>query len=480
MSNSYLSDYLEKRAKASNAERMLLTEDGLSIAVTAGLGYAYFNELNEKELLSSWEAEFGDSFNQKMNAFTERRFSDLREYENLFTEPNPDAILESYGHLTDSAIAHNLARALRNDDVRAKWEFEQFFALEGGEGAKRVLDYYSYEDGVSAYETYSREQFNELLETGRVSEELEILHGHHINDVSGNAFRLDRIEELFHVNNIRLMTRGAHHEDPGLDEGGLWQNGTSGDSNEVLSIVEEIIDAQKIISGEKIVRFDAKTGISVGLAVGTISAFLEMRKFKNDPRPWKKKALLISVSTFVKGFEAGTLALIALKTRTAIASLSETESFQSAVEAANQILTEAFPGGLISTMDADSLASAAAFSVSIAELRIIRAGIVAVGQWRQSNFRYAFRQMSKDSVIIITEESVFLGSAVLFNMFYEAGEDAFVADPTGGFIIVVRLGWSLGKKGYQYNANKKTMSVCRQKKMDGLYETALASMVDIG
>lgn len=473
---SSISSYLEKRAYASNSERMLLTEDGLTIATTAGLGFAHFNELNEKELFESWETEFSDKFNQKMNEFANRRISSLEEYENLLQGNN----ISSYADLKDSDETQNLLRNLRNDDVRSRWDLEQFFAEEGNEGARRVLGYYSYEDGNSAYNVYSDEQFNQLVETGKVGVEMETLQGHHIKDVSSHALEMEQLKTLFHVDNIRLMTRTAHQQDPDYGHGGSWQNQTTGEGAEVNTRFDGIIDENKSITGENIAKFDIQIGFGVGIVVGSVSAFLEIRKLKDDPRPWKRKALLISTSAFVRGFEAGTLALLALKTRTAISSLGESDMIQSNVEAANQVLTEAFPGDLTSTLDAETLATVAGFSASIAELRIIRSGITAVGQWRQSNFKVAFRQFGKDSMVIIAEESVFLGSALLINMLYEAGEDAIIPDPTGGFIIAARVGWSLGKKGYQYKVNKETMEICKQKRLDGLYETAIVSLLYLG
>ncbi len=40
---------MERRAHAANAERVLYSEDGLSIAATAGLGLSHFNEIREMD-----------------------------------------------------------------------------------------------------------------------------------------------------------------------------------------------------------------------------------------------------------------------------------------------------------------------------------------------------------------------------------------------------------------------------------------------
>ena len=468
--------YLERRAEASNYERLLLSEDYLAIAATGGLGLSHFNAIKENDLFSSWEADFSKKFNQKMDEFTERRFSDLVEYKGLLDEYD----ISTNDKLQEVEEASNMVRSIRSNDVNARWDFEHFFATEGNEGAKRVLGYYSYEDGESAYNTYTDEQFNKLIETGIVAVEGESLQGHHINDVSSNTLDLENLEALFHVNNIRLMTRTAHHQDPEYGHGGSWQNSTEGRASEVVDKKQGIVDANKDIRDENISTYDYQTGLGIGFLISVISAVLETRKLKNDPRPWKKKSLLVATSSLVRGFEAGTLALLALKTRTAISSLGESEVINSNVEIANTFLTQAFPGNLASTLDAQNIASVAGFSTSIAELRIIRSGIVAIAQWRKSDYKIAFNQFGKDSSVIITEESAFFGTALLFDMLYQAGEDSIIPDPTGGFIIAARLSWSVGKKGYEHHENMKTMEICKQKRLDGIYETAIVSLVYLG
>lgn len=471
-----IENYLEKRAHASNLERAYLSEDRLSITATAGLGLSHFKAIKENDLFNEWETDFSQKFNQKMDEFTERRFSDLEEYKSLLQENN----INSFDDLKESGEVKSFAKKLHDNDVDSRWDFEQFFATDGNEGAKRVLGFHDYENGVSSYKLFTEEQFNQLQETGRVAVDEVTLQGHHIIDFSSNATVLDKIETLFHVNNIRLMSSTAHHQDPDLGHGGSWQNPTEGKASEVVDKKESIVDANKDITDENIAKFDYQLGVGIGIFISTITAILEIRKLKNDPRPWKQKSFLVATSSLVRGFEAGTLALLALKTRTAISSLGESEIFHSNVDIANTFLTQAFPGDLTATLDAQNIASVAGISTSIAELRIIRSGIVAIVQWRQSDFKTAFNQFGKDSSVIVVEESAFFGAALLFDMLYQAGEDAIIPDPTGGFIIATRLAWSAGKKGYQYRKNKKTMEICKQRRFDGLYETAIVSLVYLG
>ena len=403
-----IESYLEKRAHASNSERVLFSEDGLTIAATAGLGlshinaYSKFSKFNsfktiETEKYEIWKEEFSENFRSKMDEFEGLRFQQNNEFLEIYDK--------YYGEITEGL--KNISRRLGNDDNRRRWMFEQFFAKEGGEGAERVLGYHSFKDKESVYKNYSPEQLEELKETGKVSVNGETLEVHHINS---KALLLEDPEMFFvihHVNNGRIMTgRGqkvnnAHHDDPNLGHGGSYKNLTRGEATEVhdrkTKIVEENkndldenISSQKELIDEKISSFNLQTGIGVGLIVGLISTVLEIRKLKNDPRPWKKKSLLVATSSLVKGFEAGTLALLALKTRTTIASLGESETLESNLEIANNFLTQTFPGDLTATLDAENIATFAGFSTSIAELRIIRSGIVAIAQWRQSDFKTAF------------------------------------------------------------------------------------------
>lgn len=276
------------------------------------------------------------------------------------------------------------------------------------------------------------------------------------------------------------MTHRAHLYDPTYGHDGAWRNPTYGNANEIDSRYKAIIDNNVEITDEKIAVYNLHTGIGVATTVGLITTIIETNKLKNDPRPWKKKALLISTSSMVRGLEAGTLALLALKTRTAISSLGRNEQLQSTIEYANNILTDVFPGDISTTFDAESLATYAGFSISIAELRIIRSGIAAIAQWRHSDLNTAYNQFGKESMVIIAEESVFFSMAFLINMLYEAGEYAVLPDVTGGWIIGARIFWSVFKKGYQYRENKETMEACKKKRLDGLYETAISSLVYLG
>jgi len=495
---STISSYLERRAHAKNSEHILFTEDGLTIAATAGLGLSHFNAYQEYEKFKSiknvelegyqeWESGFKEKFQQRMDLFEEKRFEDHEVFEEL--------LADSGGEKTEEL--DKFVRNLGRSDKRERWAFEKFFAEEGGESAEKVLGYWQYKNGNRSYVNYTDQQFNQLKDTGKVTLEGETLEIHRINNQSRILNEPELFNTIQHPNNGRIMTgqghknNNAHRDDPALGHGGNTRNPTSGEAVEVDSRKDKILEmesekvenrvsAYKENTEDQISSFNLNTGIGVGIVVGSITSAIEIYKLKNDPRPWKKKALLVTTSSLIRGLEAGTLALIALKTRTVISSFGENEGFQSNIEYVNNMLTNALPGDISSSLDAGNLATYAGFSASIAELRIIRSGIVAIVLWRKSDFRIASNQFGKELMVIIPEESVFFGTAFMIDMLYQAGEDALIPDPTGGFIIAARVGWSVGKKGYQYNENKKTMKICKQKRMDGLYETAITSLVYFG
>ncbi len=61
-------------------------------------------------------------------------------------------------------------------------------------------------------------------------------------------------------------------------------------------------------------------------------------------------------------------------------------------------------------------------------------------------------------------------------MLIDAGSDALIPDPTG-IIIALRTTYSIGKVAYKYNENIETKIKCETIRMDGLYETVIASFI---
>lgn len=470
-----ISTYLERRAYANNAERVLFSEDGLSIAVTAGLGASHYNELREMKLYHDWEDEFSNQFGIRMTEFEERRFEQLEEYKNL--------IDHQYVSLPEDTSDVNeldaMSRYFRYDDINTRWDFEQFFAMEGNEGARRVLGYHSYEEGKSVYQIYSEDEFQQLTDKGRVAGDGATLEGHHIMDVRSHTFDTELLDQLYHTDNIRLMTREAHLRDPNYGHGGNWSNTTTGEAREVIDRYDEISKLNRDIVDENLAWFDLQMSAGIGVMVGTVSAAIELIKLRKDPRPWKKRVMLISAASLVRGFEAGTLALVALKIRTAISSKGESEVIESVVEYANNVLTAAIPGGFDTALDVGNLSMYTGFSISIASLRIIRSGITAIAIWRQSSVKVAKRHFRSDTRVILTEESVFWGGALLLDVMIDAAGNTVVPDPTL-LLITCRLFWSVLKKYNQNKDEQMTLKICKKKKLDALYESCITALVYLG
>ncbi|OLS33742.1 hypothetical protein [Bacillus sp. MRMR6] len=478
--------YLNRRANVKGMERLLFTEDWLTVSTSIGLGVSSYRDFDEQERYREWKEEFSESYQQKLDDFNQKRFEQLEEYKGLLEEND----ITSHVELKEASDVLDFAKKLHDNDILQRWRFEKFFAEEGNEGAKQVLGYCDYIDGESIHNLYSNEQFKELLERGKVTVDDSPLQGHHINDFSSNSTVQENIITLFHGNNIKLMTRSAHLNDPEHGhgnkngEGGSWKNETKGEANEIDQRFNNIVDANKEITAEDIASFHINTGVGIGLLFGTVTSILEYRKLKNDPRPWKKKALLISMSSIVKGVEAGTLTLLALKTRLSVSSIGDSELLITRVDDANGVLNGLFGGDGV-PLEPESIAEFVGFGVSIAEIRIIRSAIVALVQWKHSDFKTAKNQFGKESFGIMAEEAVFLvtvmtAHTLIKSLAYEAGQDAIIPDPTGGFIVVTRVSWSIFKKSYQYINDRKTMDSCKQKRLDGLYETAIASLTYMG
>lgn len=472
-----ISDYLERRSNARVSERLLFSEDGLTLATSVGLALSSQTISEGIGEFKDWESDFASKFNDSMSKFLDRRLNDFNNYQ-----------MQDYdAGLIEDEDAIKYFNNIRNNDVEFRWEMETFFAREGGEGAKQVLGYNDYINGESVYVLYSEEQLAQIREGAeKIIVDGKTIIGHHITSVSAKLSSVadnlskDEFLSVFNGNNIKLMTHGAHLYDSKHGHGGAWQNPTSGDASELDIRKEKIVGENLNITEEKIAVVNLHTGVGIAVAVGLITSIIETAKLKDDPRPWKKKASIVLVSSITRGLEAGILSLLALKTRSEILMLGTKDETRIAVEYVNSVFSEALPGDFSANLDVDSLLTYGGFSVSIAELRIIRSAISAIALWKNSNSEIACKQFGSELKVIIAEEAVFFSIAFVLDALVEIGTDVAMPDPTGGWIIGIRAFWSVSKKGYHIYKNKETQENCKKVRLDGLYEVAITSLVYFG
>ncbi len=242
-----------------------------------------------------------------------------------------------------------------------------------------------------------------------------------------------------------------------------------------LTVITETLRSDNINARQDFEQFIAEKGNK-----GTISAVIEMNKLKDEPRPWKKRAKLISMTSLVRGYEAGSLALVALNIRTVISSVWEREMLQSPVEYANNVLSEVIPGDIDSMLDAGNLALYTGISTSIASFRVIRSGMVSIALWRKSNLKIAIQQFGRDSRVIIMDEWAFSKRAFFLDILIETGKDAIFPKPKIGILTAAKISWSVSKKARQYYAEKKAIEECKKMRLDGLYVSSISELDVLG
>ena len=474
---SKISEYLERRSRASGFERALFTEDVTTLTSSIGLGSSNYYYAEKMESFFEWKGEFTKGYNSLLTDFKAKSLPKIDEIRKLI----------SNGELEEAKkINSNFLRSLDNN---YRWKFEQFFAIEGGEGAQAVLGYWGYEDGTSKFIRYTEEQIRELKETGKISIDGNPPEIHHINPVARGIEEPQRLGEIHHPDNGRIITGrrqvdNAHFYDPIKGHGGSYSNPTSGPSNEVSdrknSILTHNRSDQENQINESLERFDASISVGAGVITGIITVVVQSYNLRNDPRPWKKKAALITVGGFVKAIEAGTLAMVALKSKKEIISnLGDSTAFEGFTSDLSIKLSEMLHNSI--DFESDTFAMMIGSGASIAEVRIIKSAIVSLISLKSGNPIAVFKRFGKEVVIISIEETALISLALFIDfglIFIDPSNHS--GEPVYTFVRITYSAGKLSRNIYIQQKNRQKMSRYKEFQLDGLYETAITSLVLLG
>ncbi len=379
-----------------------------------------------------------------------QRFNDLIE-ERGYSSYAEASLDPDFKRLTDNA---------RYADVRERWEYESFFAQEGGEGARRTLGYF---DDTGNDKLYDDGQFQALREGKRVQVDGDTLHGHHINDVSsGLEGNPTSIEHLLDPNNILLMTPKAHRE---YGHGGDTRFPTSGEAEEITQRVPLITrENREAIVNEPTFNNEIPFALGTALIAGSISAIIEVRRLCNDPRPWNQKTAIVVCSFALKGVQGGLISYAALRSRDAVTADSEIlDVMEFSADSVNQL-----PLSIAEGIDADSLQNLLGGAVGLEVVVAIQAGmVVARGLRRGESLGDASKGVAQFVLVATGENLAFLLLGVAL--------DSAIPDPTG-IVIALRVVYSLGKAGVNHKKNKKSRIDCLNKRLELSYEFAVQQL----
>jgi len=353
------------------------------------------------------------SFNKWLSPFKER-VQDLRNSQNY----SPD----------DLKYARQLG-------VARRWEWEKFFAQKEQNAPKEI---FTYTDDDGTIMRMSNEQILQLQN----NETLYGLPGHHINSVSAYPALASDPE------NVKFYTTKGHL--PYGHPGGT-RIPTSGEAKEITNRIDRIEEHNENIR-------ETEGYIISGLIFGSIGAFIKWKQMSKDPRPWKKKSAIIAVTFALSGIQGAGIAIAVHLT----SELIQDSVVDFATEYAEEFGTEASK-----EVFSNLLGAAGGIEAAIA----LRLTVKLVSELMKGN---SFKEYAPDigrAFAQATAEQIafFLLGIALDNL-------TPIPDPHLATIVTaLRITYSLGKLGINYNSNKRNAVECARKRMDTLYDIAAIS-----
>lgn len=353
------------------------------------------------------------SYNKWLSPFNER-VQDLQDSQNYSTD--------------DIRYARQLAASRR-------WEWEQFFAQKENNAPN---DIFSVTNDNGELVRMTDEQIKILQNGGKI----QGLQVHHINSVHSNS-----IEMASDPENTKLATLHGHLK---LHKGN-FSNQTSGEAKEITKMTERTKEHNENIR-------ETEGYIISGLIFGSIGAFIKWRQMSKDPRPWKKKSAIIAGTFALSGIQGAGIAIAAHLTseliQDSIADFATEYSAEFGAKASSEVFS-------------DLIGAAGGIEAAI----VLRLGVKIVSELVKGN---SFKESAPDigrALAQATAEQIafFLLGLALDNL-------TPIPDPTLATVVTaLRITYSLGKLGYNYNVNRKNAVECARKRMDTLYDIAAIS-----
>lgn len=438
----------EQRWQAEERSRWVASAQG-GAAVSSPTLFSQAREWSSHlEEFRHRDSEFADGYHALRARINEQRQQNQLSYGELLESLDMDD--PNYATLRQISEWSRKKNSIKNKGPEYRKDMEQFFASEGGLGARDVL---TYVDDAGNHVPYSDEQWQDILDGRTPQVDFFELHGHHINSVVGQLRRDVRdVGPLDDPDNIRMMTRAAHLSDELHGHGGSFHNETVGEAKDVESRFEAIRATNRQNVFDRVE--DRELGLSLGAAVafGSVAALIRFYQLRNDLRPWKQRTGMAAAAFALRGGETAIISYSALRAR---GELNEFV-FDSADSFAENLGAD-FSGDVL----AEILGSAAGFGTAMA----VSGGLRLIKEYRAGASLRQVRTHTGNLVVVVVGEA---GAFIILGVLVDA---AGIPDPTG-VLIVCRLLYAVGKLGHNYHQNVRSQLACLQCRLNVLYEQA--------
>lgn len=351
---------------------------------------------------------------------------------------------------------------LRSDGVKFRWMEEMYFVKNGNDAAQQELGFGLYEKGQSSLHHYDATQIKQLLNGDRPQYHGQTIQGHHLSSVHG-SLNDGRIALLSDPENIRLTSPDAHLRDPIYGHAGNFKNDSHIVGHEVDDRFDGIVaDNRHDTIIEPAESRELSIGIASGLVTGTIASVIRLVQFKNDSRPWRKKAGVVAGTFALRGLEGGIISIAVLLVHDHV-----TEFVSNQVSDIAAQLGPQFSSDIIGEL----VGSAAGIELAIA----IRAGVRSIQSLRHGeSLKHVGSMVGQQLLIAGAEQFAFFLLGVALDSITP------IPDPViGPSITALRITYSLAKMGVSLDANRKSRIACTNSRIDSLYEIAANLLVAI-
>lgn len=324
---------------------------------------------------------------------------------------------------------------IRERGVKFRWDYLKLFANKDVNAPRSTFSSIGDDGNIKIMSSGDIHQLREgITPPGYV--------GHHINRV------IDRPDLAGDPENIKIFTTKGHI--PYGHPGGT-RIPTSGEAKEITNRIDRIEEHNENIR-------ETEGYIISGLIFGSIGAFIKWKQMSKDPRPWKKKSAIIAGTFALSGIQGAGIAIAAHLTSELIQDSVADFATEYAAEFGTEASSEVF---------SDLLGAAGGIEAAI----FLRLGVKLVSELIKGK---SFKGIAPDigtALAQATAEQIafFLLGIALDNL-------TPIPDPHLATIVTaLRITYSLGKLGINYNRNKRNAVECARKRMDTLYDIAAIS-----
>jgi len=304
----------------NSATNNLLFGEGLAISTFLINAVKNDTELYQYQ---DWRHPFQEEYNV-MEKFDIHRIDRYQQqYDDIASQFQGEENL-----IAESDEYKNLVANIRNNTVERRWKYENFF-IEKSDISNPEFNVDNDVLGVVEYEPSSFLDNDNKTTRYWSSDEMEMMQQEegytpkvssdqamgNLNSVEGshgkavNAYDVGDIEGMTNPDNIQPQSPKYHRE--------IYHDGntnTSGEEFHDISQKKQLIqNKQREIIDDK-EHSDVITALVIGLAVGSISAIIELKRLSQEQSIWNKRKLARVGLSFVKGASIGAVPILVINT----------------------------------------------------------------------------------------------------------------------------------------------------------------------